>query len=139
MRVTSTANVAAETPPAISPASTTATRAPASANAHAAAAPATPAPITSTSGVAATRAHRTRAGPRVASLPVAGVRDRSPRGGGQTPKRARRLAEQLVRKGDRAEPGPRPLLDARRAAVLNWAAAAAAVAILILMVWKPGA
>lgn len=59
--------------------------------------------------------------------------------GGQAPKRARRLAERLA--GDRDEPSAEldsalrdPLADA-----LNWTGAAAAVAILVLMVWKPGA
>jgi uncharacterized membrane protein len=57
--------------------------------------------------------------------------------GGQSAKRARRLAERLSREDDRpsvelAELLRRPLSDA-----LNAAAAAAAVAILVLMVWKP--
>lgn len=59
--------------------------------------------------------------------------------GGQAPKRARRLAERLAR--DRDEPSAE--LDAalrdRGADALNWTAAAAAVGILVLMVWKPGA
>ncbi len=59
--------------------------------------------------------------------------------GGQAPKRARRLAERLA--GDQNEPTPE-LDSALRdplAAALNWVGAAAAVAILALMVWKPGA
>jgi uncharacterized membrane protein len=59
--------------------------------------------------------------------------------GGQAPKRARRLAERLARENDRASPELQALLRDRRAAVLNGSAAAAAVAILVLMVWKPGA
>lgn len=59
--------------------------------------------------------------------------------GGQAPKQARLLAERLAREHD-APSGEldrllrRPVSDA-----LNWAAAAAAVGVLVLMVWKPGA
>lgn len=59
--------------------------------------------------------------------------------GGQAPKRARRLAERLAREGDEPNAELEGLLRSRTADVLNWAAAAAAVAILVLMVWKPGA
>jgi uncharacterized membrane protein len=59
--------------------------------------------------------------------------------GGQGPKRARRLAERLAREGDTASPELETLLHDRLADALNWASAAAAVAILVLMVWKPGA
>jgi uncharacterized membrane protein len=59
--------------------------------------------------------------------------------GGQAPKRARRLAERLAREGDRPSTELDRLLRDRVAGGLNWASAAAAVAILVLMVWKPGA
>jgi uncharacterized membrane protein len=59
--------------------------------------------------------------------------------GGQAPKRARRRAEELAREGDRPSSELQALLGDPRSAALNWAAAAAAVAILVLMVWKPGA
>ena len=59
--------------------------------------------------------------------------------GGQAPKRARRLATQLAREGDAPSDELLRLLRSPVAEGLNWAAAAAAVAILVLMVWKPGA
>jgi uncharacterized membrane protein len=59
--------------------------------------------------------------------------------GGQAPKRARRLAERLAREDDAPSRELETLLHDRLAEALNWAAAAAAVAILVLMVWKPGA
>jgi uncharacterized membrane protein len=58
--------------------------------------------------------------------------------GGQAPKRARLLAERLARAGDEASPELEALLANRRADALNAAAAVAAVAVLVLMVWKPG-
>ena len=59
--------------------------------------------------------------------------------GGQAPKRARQLAEQLARERDEPSPELDRLLRSATADALNWAAAAASVAILVLMVWKPGA
>lgn len=59
--------------------------------------------------------------------------------GGQASKRARRLAERLAREGDRPSAELGALLRDPRSDALNWAAAAAGVAILVLMVWKPGA
>lgn len=59
--------------------------------------------------------------------------------GGQAPKRARRLAESLAGEADRPSPELDAALRAPVADALNWVAAAAAVAILVLMVWKPGA
>lgn len=59
--------------------------------------------------------------------------------GGQPSKRARRLADAHAHANDGPSPELQSLLRHRTAAVLNWAAAAAAVAILVLMVWKPGA
>jgi uncharacterized membrane protein len=59
--------------------------------------------------------------------------------GGQAPKRARHLAEELARADDRPREELHALLHDRRADALNWAAAAAAISVLVLMVWKPGA
>jgi len=59
--------------------------------------------------------------------------------GGQGPKRARELASRLAAAGDEPSPELDAALRARAAAVLNWAATAAAAGILVLMVWKPGA
>lgn len=57
--------------------------------------------------------------------------------GGQASKRARRLAERLAAEGDEPSAELGTLLRHRPSEVLNWAAAAAAVAILVLMVWQP--
>jgi uncharacterized membrane protein len=57
--------------------------------------------------------------------------------GGQAAKRARKLAERLAGEGDEPSAELEALLRHRPSAVLNWAAAAAAVAILVLMVWQP--
>ena len=59
--------------------------------------------------------------------------------GGRTPKQARRLAERLALAGDEPSPELAALLRSPRADALNAAAAVAAVAVLVLMVWKPGA
>lgn len=59
--------------------------------------------------------------------------------GGQGPKRARRLAERLAASGDEPSAELDAALRAPVAAAFNWLAAAAAVAVLALMVWKPGA
>lgn len=59
--------------------------------------------------------------------------------GGQAPKRARRLAERLTGEGDQRSVELDRALRAPVADALNWTAAAAVVAILALMVWKPGA
>jgi uncharacterized membrane protein len=57
--------------------------------------------------------------------------------GGQKPKRARRLAARTAGEpGDLAE--LRVLLDDRRSRALNYGAALAVLAALVLMVWKPG-
>jgi uncharacterized membrane protein len=58
--------------------------------------------------------------------------------GGQTPKRARLLAGRLAQAGDEPSPELEALLENRRADALNAAAAVSAVAVLVLMVWKPG-
>jgi uncharacterized membrane protein len=57
--------------------------------------------------------------------------------GGQRPKQARLLATKLAAEGgDRGE--LRRLLDDRSALVLNYLGAVLVVAILVLMVWRPG-
>jgi uncharacterized membrane protein len=58
--------------------------------------------------------------------------------GGQRPKRARLLAERLAREGAEESPELRALLDDRLALALNYASAALLVAIVVLMVFKPG-
>ena len=59
--------------------------------------------------------------------------------GGQAPKRARRLADRLAQEDDERSSELERLLNSRTADALNWGAAAAVIAILVLMVWKPGA
>jgi uncharacterized membrane protein len=59
--------------------------------------------------------------------------------GGQGPKRARRLAEGLAREGDEPSAELDAALRAPLPAAFNLLGAAAAVGILVLMVWKPGA
>jgi len=58
--------------------------------------------------------------------------------GGQRPKRARLLAEQLARDGEAETTELRSLLDDRVALALNYVSAALVVAIVALMVFKPG-
>ena len=74
----------------------------------------------------------------VAALALLGVALVAGGIGGQAPKRARRLAEGLAR-DDEPSPELERLLNSRLADALNMTAAAAAVAIVVLMVWKPGA
>jgi uncharacterized membrane protein len=57
--------------------------------------------------------------------------------GGQRPKRARLLASRTAGEPDELAE-LRTLLDDRRSRALNYAAALAVVAALVLMVWKPG-
>ena len=58
--------------------------------------------------------------------------------GGQRPKQARKLATGLASEGLPPSPELRSLLDDRMAIVLNYLAAAALLAIIVLMVVKPG-
>ncbi len=58
--------------------------------------------------------------------------------GGRRPKRARLLARRLAAEGDVPTEELRALLDDRVALLANYAAALALVAVLLLMVWKPG-
>jgi uncharacterized membrane protein len=57
--------------------------------------------------------------------------------GGRAPRQARLLAARLGAEGRPAEPQLRALLDDRLAAAANYASAAAVLAILVLMVFKP--
>jgi uncharacterized membrane protein len=57
--------------------------------------------------------------------------------GGQSPKRARLLAEQLAGDGDVPSVELRRMLDNPLAVGLNYAAAAAIFTAFVLMIWKP--
>lgn len=59
--------------------------------------------------------------------------------GGQAPKRARQLAVRLASDGEPADDELRHQLDDRAALAMNYLSALLVVAILVLMVWKPGA
>ena len=59
--------------------------------------------------------------------------------GGQTPKRARQLAARLAEEGRPVTEQLRHLLSDRRALLMNYASALLVLAVLVLMVWKPGA
>jgi uncharacterized membrane protein len=59
--------------------------------------------------------------------------------GGQPPKRARKLAVRLAKEGDVESDELCALLDDRLARTLNYLSAALLVAIVVLMVFKPGA
>jgi uncharacterized membrane protein len=58
--------------------------------------------------------------------------------GGQRPKRARRLAAHLAREGREEDAELRALLDDRLARTANYATALVVLAIVVLMVFKPG-
>jgi uncharacterized membrane protein len=58
--------------------------------------------------------------------------------GGKHQQRARKLAEQLAAAGDAATDELRALLRDPRGNALSWLAGAATLAILVLMIWKPG-
>jgi uncharacterized membrane protein len=59
--------------------------------------------------------------------------------GGRTPREARMLASRLAGAGEPQSPELRALLDDRRAQLMNYASGALILAVLVLMVWKPGA
>jgi uncharacterized membrane protein len=59
--------------------------------------------------------------------------------GGQVPKRARLLASRLARDGQPVSDELRALLRDRRALAVNYGSALLVLAIVVLMVWKPGA
>jgi uncharacterized membrane protein len=58
--------------------------------------------------------------------------------GGVAPRRARQLAGRLAAEGRPPTDELRALLDDRAAQLLNYASLVAVIAILALMVWKPG-
>jgi uncharacterized membrane protein len=58
--------------------------------------------------------------------------------GGQRPKRARKLAARLAREGDEESAELRALLDDRAALAVNYLSAVLVLAIVALMVFKPG-
>lgn len=58
--------------------------------------------------------------------------------GGRTYKKARLLAEELAAGADEPSDQLRALVRDRTALVLSYASTAAVIAILVLMVWKPG-
>jgi len=59
--------------------------------------------------------------------------------GGQVPKRARLLASRLAGDGQPVSDELRALLRDRRTLAVNYGSALLVVAIVVLMVWKPGA
>jgi uncharacterized membrane protein len=59
--------------------------------------------------------------------------------GGKAPREARLLAGDLAAEGKPMSAELRALLDDRKAQLLNYVSSALVVAILVLMVWKPGA
>lgn len=59
--------------------------------------------------------------------------------GGQRPKRARKLAARLAREDDTESADLRRLLDDRLTIALNYLSALLVIAIIVLMVFKPGA
>jgi uncharacterized membrane protein len=58
--------------------------------------------------------------------------------GGKHQERARKLAEQLQAAGDASSAELRALLRDRKGNAFSWLAGAATLAILVLMIWKPG-
>jgi uncharacterized membrane protein len=58
--------------------------------------------------------------------------------GGRSARHARELAERLAAEGDRPSDELRSLVSHRPSLLLSYASTAAIVAILVLMVWRPG-
>jgi uncharacterized membrane protein len=58
--------------------------------------------------------------------------------GSRTARRARERAEQLAGAGDEPDSELRALIAHRPSLLLSWASTGAVVAILVLMIWKPG-
>ena len=67
----------------------------------------------------------------VASMALGGA-------GGRTARHARYLAERLAQEGDRPSDELRRLVAHRPSLLLSYAASAAILAIIVLMVWRPG-
>ena len=59
--------------------------------------------------------------------------------GGEIYARARELAVKLAAEGDEPSPELSAMIRSRPAAILTWASTASMFAIIVLMVWKPGA
>jgi uncharacterized membrane protein len=59
--------------------------------------------------------------------------------GGRVDRETRTLAQRLAAEGDIPSPELAARLRSPAALALNWGSAAAALAILVLMIWKPGA
>jgi uncharacterized membrane protein len=59
--------------------------------------------------------------------------------GGRSARHARELAERLTAEGDRPSDELRSLVSHRPSLLLSYGAMLAAIAILVLMVWRPGA
>ena len=59
--------------------------------------------------------------------------------GGRSARHARELAERLAAEGDRPSEELRGLVGHRPSLLLSYAATVAILAVLVLMVWKPGA
>lgn len=75
----------------------------------------------------------------IAALALLGVATALGAIGGRVPKKARLLATRLAAEDDAMTAELRRLLDDRVALASNYLALAASVAILVLMVWRPGA
>jgi uncharacterized membrane protein len=58
--------------------------------------------------------------------------------GGKHQERARKLAEQLAAAGDATTAELQALLRDRKGNAISWLAGAATIAVLVLMIWKPG-
>jgi uncharacterized membrane protein len=58
--------------------------------------------------------------------------------GGRTYRKAGELAEELAEGSDEADPRLRALVRSRSALVLSYLSTAAVIAVLVLMIWKPG-
>jgi uncharacterized membrane protein len=58
--------------------------------------------------------------------------------GGKHQARARKLAEQLAAAGDASSDELRALLRDRKGNAMSWLAGVATIALLVLMIWKPG-
>jgi len=58
--------------------------------------------------------------------------------GGRRDRRARELAERLAAEGDRPSPELRAALRDPITLALSWGSGAVVIAILVLMIWKPG-
>jgi len=58
--------------------------------------------------------------------------------GGRHQERSRKLAEELAAAGDTTNDELRTLLRDARGNAISWLAGVATIAVLVLMIWKPG-